>query len=251
MAGTDPAADRNNAQPVSAGRSNLALRVLSSLVLIPLALFVAWLGGWAFNLFWGIAALLIVYEWTKLTVGSASPRALDMRTSLWVCAGLIYAAALMMAACVLRADDSTGLVAILFLFAVVWGTDIAAYFAGRTFGGPKLMPRVSPKKTWSGALGGTFAGVAAAVVVAWLAGLRNLGAIALVALVLSFVSQAGDLMESALKRQFGAKDSGGLLPGHGGLMDRLDGFAVAVVVAAVIGIVRGGLDAPARGLLVW
>ena len=137
------------------------------------------------------------------------------------------------------------------VFAVVWGSDILAYFVGRAVGGPKLMPRVSPSKTWSGAAGGTLASVVFGVLVAKLGGIGDLGAVALIALLLSVISQAGDLIESALKRHFHVKDSSGLLPGHGGLMDRLDGYLTAVVAAALIGLARGGFDAPARGLLVW
>jgi phosphatidate cytidylyltransferase len=110
---------------------------------------------------------------------------------------------------------------------------------------------VSPKKTWSGGLGGTLVAVLCALTVAHLAGLPNLTAIGLLAVVLSVVSQAGDFLESAIKRHFAAKDAGALIPGHGGLMDRLDGFIIAVALAALIGIARGGLEAPSRGLLIW
>ena len=116
----------------------------------------------------------------------------------------------------------------IFLFAVVWATDIVAYFAGRAIGGPKLVPRVSPKKTWSGAIGGTLAAVIVAVVAR-----QGDGGVRVVRHrhaggdLLSICAQAGDLFESALKRRFGAKDSGHLIPGHGGLMDRLDGFVAA------------------------
>jgi phosphatidate cytidylyltransferase len=113
------------------------------------------------------------------------------------------------------------------------------------------MPRVSPKKTWSGAISGLAAAVLAALAVAAVAGLSGLFIIAIVAAILSAVAQAGDLFESQLKRGFGAKDSSHLIPGHGGLMDRLDGFVLAATVGALIGIVHGGLAAPARGLLVW
>ena len=131
----------------------------------------------------------------------------------------------------------------MFLFAVVWATDIAAYFVGRAIGGPKLMPQVSPKKTWSGAIGGTHRRRSlAAVAVAKFAGLDGLVRDrASLAVVLSVVAQAGDLFESALKRRFGAKDSSQLIPGHGGLMDRLDGFVAAAVLAALIGLLRGGI----------
>jgi phosphatidate cytidylyltransferase len=151
----------------------------------------------------------------------------------------------------LRADTEFGFVAVMFLFAIVWATDIVAYFLGRLIGGPKLLPRVSPKKTWSGALGGLAAALLAAIAVAKLAGLSGLLSVALVAAMLSSVAQAGDLFESQLKRRFGAKDSSHLIPGHGGLMDRLDGFVFAATVAALVGVLRGGLEAPALGLLVW
>jgi phosphatidate cytidylyltransferase len=137
------------------------------------------------------------------------------------------------------------------LFAVVWATDIFAYFIGRAVGGPKLAPRFSPKKTWSGAAGGAFAAVVVTIVIARAVGLNGMLALAIIAALLSTASQAGDLFESMLKRRFGAKDSGHLIPGHGGLMDRLDGFVAAAVLAALIGLIRGGIEAPARGLLMW
>jgi phosphatidate cytidylyltransferase len=133
----------------------------------------------------------------------------------------------------------------------VWTTDILGYFAGRIFGGPKLMPAVSPKKTWSGAIAGAFGAIVAALLVVSLFGSFNKFAVAIVALVLSVVSQFGDLVESWIKRKFGAKDSGRLIPGHGGVMDRLDGFWAAAVIGCMIGIIRGGFDGPARGLLLW
>ena len=158
---------------------------------------------------------------------------------------------LLLAPILLRRDPALGFVAILFLFAIVWATDIAAYFAGRAIGGPKLWPAVSPKKTWSGAVGGTLGGVAAGLVVVKLRGLAVAPVLVLVAFVLSVVAQAGDLLESAIKRHFGAKDASQLIPGHGGLMDRLDGFLTAAAAAVMVGLARGGLEGPARGLLVW
>ena len=152
---------------------------------------------------------------------------------------------------VLRNDPTLGFAAILFVFAVVWLSDIVAYFAGRAIGGPKLMPRVSPKKTWSGAIGGTAGGVIGGVLVARYFGIANLGSAAAVAFVLSLISQAGDLLESAIKRRFNTKDASQLIPGHGGLMDRLDGFVTAALAAVLIGIAHGGVNAPARGLMVW
>ena len=266
----------------------LALRVCSALVLVPLALGAAYLGGWPFAVLWGLAAMVVLWEWNSLVAGSdqrivlttggaslalaialvltghllaavivlaistlgvASLAPAKRRT--WIAAGVPYAGALGVAPIVLRSDNGEGFLAVIFLFAVVWTTDIAAYFAGRAIGGPKLMPRVSPNKTWSGAIGGTLAAVIVALALAKVTALTGLFAIAMLAVILSICAQGGDLFESFLKRRFGAKDSGHLIPGHGGLMDRLDGFVTASVVAALIGLLRGGFEAPGRGLLVW
>ena len=166
-------------------------------------------------------------------------------------AGLAYAGVLLLAPVILRRDAEFGFVAILFLFAVVWATDIGAYFAGRSIGGPKLWPAVSPKKNWSGAVGGTLAGIASGLAVVKIAGLAIVPMLLLVALGLSVISEAGDLLESAIKRHFGAKDASHLIPGHGGVMDRVDGFLTAALAGVMVGLLRGGLEGPARGLLVW
>ena len=118
-------------------------------------------------------------------------------------------------------------------------------------GGPLLLPSVSPNKTWAGAIGGLAGGIAAAVAVSYASGVRFAAAAGLMGLLLSILAQAGDLFESAVKRRFGAKDASRLIPGHGGLMDRLDGFVVAAFAALLIGIARQGMDAPARGFLLW
>jgi phosphatidate cytidylyltransferase len=238
--------------------------------------------------FWGLAAAGVLWEWTSLVaradrrvvlmaglaplalavvlvganrllagvivvvMGALSAAALaPAARRLWVAGGLPYAGAIALAPVALRADTEYGFLAVIFLYAVVWSTDIAAYFVGRAVGGPKLMPAVSPKKTWSGAIGGLTAAVAVAVVTAQAAGLTGWLPIVLVAVALSVLAQAGDLFESSLKRRFGAKDSSHLIPGHGGLMDRLDGFVAAAVLAALIGLLRGGGEAPGRGLMVW
>ena len=268
--------------------NELALRVCSALVLVPLAIGTAYVGGWPFAAFWGAAALGVYWEWTALVAGrdryavlmagagsivlmialvvtchhlagaivlamgllGAAALAPAERRS-YVASGIPYAGALGVAPIMLRADNHDGFLAMILLFAIVWATDIVAYFVGRAVGGPKLMPQVSPKKTWSGALGGTAAAVIAALAVAKVAALTSLFAIAMLAVILSVLAQGGDLFESFLKRKFGAKDSSGLIPGHGGLMDRLDGFVAAGVAAALIGLARGGFEAPGRGLLVW
>ena len=224
----------------AAPTSNLALRVASAVVLAPLALGIAYVGGSPFALFWAAASLAVLWEWTSLVKGP-----------LWVVAGVLYAGLMFAAPVLLRGDTEFGLVVILLLFAIVWGTDILGYFAGRAFGGPKLWPAVSPNKTWSGAIAGTLGAAILSVAVASLFGRLQYGAIAGVALLLSVAAQLGDLMESWVKRQFGAKDASHLIPGHGGVMDRLDGFWAAALLGCLIGIARGGFDAPASGLLVW
>jgi phosphatidate cytidylyltransferase len=270
----------------SGARRELILRIASAVILAPLAVAIAWLGGWIFFAFWTLAAIGILWEWRRVVAGrggsgglgecvvafagiaamvgfggaavlillfGAVVECLAARTGprLWIAGGILYAGALPVACILLRADPRFGFAAIAFLFAVTWATDILAYFVGRVAGGPKLWRRVSPNKTWSGAIGGAAGGVAAALAVLHLAHIANSLAVAGLALLLSVASQAGDLFESALKRRFGVKDAGHLIPGHGGIMDRLDGFLAAAALAAIIGIARGGMDAPARGLLVW
>ncbi len=182
---------------------------------------------------------------------AAAEAAKGGRQPIWRAAGIVYAGVVLLAPAVLRADRDFGLVAILFLFAVVWSTDVFGYFVGRAIGGPRLAPPVSPNKTWSGACGGVLGAVVAGVAVVSVAGGVPLLPAAGVALVLSVASQGGDLFESAVKRRFGVKDAGHVIPGHGGLMDRLDGFIAASGVAALVGVMRGGFDAPARGFLLW
>ena len=149
---------------------------------------------------------------------------------VWTGAGVLYAAVIAIVPTDLRGDVAHGLVAILWLFATVWISDVLAYFSGRAFGGPKLWPAVSPKKTWSGAIGGFVGGVTGALCLVYgMASLFGFGwyhGVTLVILTLmgAIISQAGDLSESALKRYFNVKDSGHLIPGHGGVMDRLDSF---------------------------
>ena len=282
----------------SAGSSDLVPRILSTMVLAPLAIAAAYapsssypeVGTWLFGFFWLAAAIVVWWEWTAIVSG-AGHRLLFLlgsitlvlamvvadfstartRTPLliialgalaagvfaraerrgWVAGGMIYAGVLLTTPIILRRDPEYGLAVILFLFALVWATDIAGYFAGRAFGGPKLAPGISPNKTWSGAIGGALGAMLAGVVVAALVGINNLIALAIVALALSAVAQVGDLFESALKRRFGAKDAGSLIPGHGGVMDRLDGFVAAAAAATALGVARDGMETAARGVLLW
>lgn len=287
MVGVDPASNSGKAG-TSLSASNLALRILSAVILAPLAFLAAYLGGVPFAIFWTVAALAVLWEWITMVAGpsyrlmySACGGAIAVagfvawlgrpiaallmlglgalaaaifaprERRLWVTAGIGYAGALLLAAMFLRADDVLGFAVIVILFAIVWTTDILGFFAGRAFGGPKLWPAISPKKTWSGAIAGALGATIVAIAVSGLFGSFNKLAIVIVALLLSVLAQLGDLFESWVKRQFGAKDSSNLIPGHGGVMDRLDGFWAAAFAGCLIGLLRGGFDAPARGLLVW
>jgi len=224
----------------TAPSNNLLLRVASAVVMAPLAIAAAYLGGWPFALFWAAASIAVLWEWTTLVSGL-----------VWIAAGVGYAGIMFAAPVILRSDAELGMPAIMLLFTIVWTTDILGYFAGRAFGGPKLWPAVSPKKTWSGALAGTLGAIIVTVVSArWLGAMHSV-AVATIALGLSVVAQLGDLLESAIKRKFSAKDASHLIPGHGGVMDRLDGFWAAALLGCLIGLARGGLEAPARGLLLW
>jgi phosphatidate cytidylyltransferase len=254
--------------------SELRLRVVSALVLAAVVLVATLLGGWPFRLIWTAVAGVVAYEWLAIVsrrnavaggVGVAlaglalgfaplsapalagaaalaaligaglTPYVADRRV-LEGC-GVAYALCFALVTPALRDLPALGLPLIIWSFAVVWFTDIAAYFSGRALGGPKLMPRVSPKKTWSGALGGAAAGTAGGVAV-WMlfpaTAASPLLPVFLASLAASVVSQAGDLFESAIKRRYGAKDSSHLIPGHGGFLDRLDGYWAVLVFSGLL-----------------
>ncbi|MET0705947.1 MAG: phosphatidate cytidylyltransferase [Tardiphaga sp.] len=217
------------------------MRVLAALVLIPVAVGVAYAGGWWWAALVTAISIGLFIEW-RMIVGAD-------RTG-WVALGVVYAAAALAASVVVRLDPVWGFAALMFVLLIVWVTDIGGYFAGRGIGGPKLWPRVSPKKTWAGAIGGLVLSLVVAAGFAWY-GVGRLMPLLVLATVLTVVSQLGDLFESAVKRNFGVKDSSHIIPGHGGLLDRLDGYVFAVVAAALIGFVRSGADGVGRGLMVW
>ena len=169
--------------------------------------------------------------------------------SIWAALGVLYAGALVVSLALLRASPGYGLAAVLWLFAVVWSADIAAYFAGRLIGGPRLWPSVSPGKTWSGAVAGALVGAAAGLL---LGGWTNrIDRLFWLGLATAVVSEFGDLFESAVKRRFGVKDSGRLIPGHGGLMDRLDAFIAASAFAALFAAANTKGSFIASGLFRW
>ena len=282
-----------SAAGVEQGSRNLLMRVVAAAVLAPSAIAIAYAGGWLWLGLVTLAAIGLYVEWLTI-VGARTPRAmaagivtlfvaavcleigrigamyviialgviiaalLSPHRRGWAALGGCYAFAALVASVVVRLDQTYGFTALMFILLVVWVTDIGGYFAGRGLGGPKLWPRVSPKKTWAGAVGG----FAASLVVA--AGffafdpnkgdpqlMLKMGPLLLLGAVLSIASQFGDLFESAVKRRFGVKDSSHIIPGHGGLLDRLDGFVAAVVLAAIFGFLRGGADGVGRGLMVW
>jgi phosphatidate cytidylyltransferase len=226
-------------------KSDLYPRVISAIFMAAWGMASAWWGGFAFAITWIVLALVVACEWVMMV------RRAEEHRLLWYGLGSLYAIALAGSACILRFADQAGFAAILFVFAVVWSADVCAYFAGRTFGGPKLAPHISPKKTWSGLIGGVLGAIAAALLVLASLGYAISAAHGLVAAILALSSAGGDLFESHLKRLFGVKDSSQLIPGHGGFMDRLDGFVVAACLAAIIGLSRGGVHNVGTGLLVW
>jgi len=261
------------------------MRILAALVLAPLTIAIAYLGGWLWALLVTLVSIGLFAEWlmvvgagsTALTgagtiviammglcvaagalktaivvgcVGGAIVTLIARGKFAWAATGFAYASAALLASILVRKDLAVGFSALMFVLLVVWATDIGGYFAGRGVGGPKLWPRVSPKKTWSGAVGGFVASLAvAAGFVA--CGVGKAVPLLLVSAVLSVVSQLGDLFESAVKRRFGVKDSSHLIPGHGGLLDRLDGFVAAILVAWIIGFLRHGVHSAGSGLMVW
>jgi phosphatidate cytidylyltransferase len=265
---------------------NLVTRVAAALVLAPIAILTAYAGGWLWTVLVTLFAVGLFVEWltvthtardvTLMVIGAvalamAAPflalarveaafvvlmiglvavafRAAQPRH--WAIAGYLYAAAAQFSSVLVRLDQPEGLVALVLVLLVVWCTDIGGYFAGRAIGGAKLWPQISPNKTWAGAIGGLIASLIVAGGFA-VTGFGKTGPLLLIGAALSVASQLGDLFESAVKRRFGVKDSSRIIPGHGGLMDRLDGYVAAVVLAAIFGTLRGGADGVGRALMVW
>ena len=210
---------------------DLAVRAVSAVVMAPLALAAVWYDFPWFDLLVALATMLMVGEWGRMVGG--------WRRWGWLVAGYAYIALAVLAALWIRHDARVGLLTFLWLMAAVWATDIFAFFAGRTFGGRKLAPVLSPNKTWSGLAGGVAASALVSIAFAvwaqaswlWLAFWGVLTALA---------AQTGDLAESAMKRRFGVKDSGHLIPGHGGILDRVDGLLAALLFLALVRLLGGG-----------
>ncbi len=209
---------------------DLGVRAASAAVLLPVALGALWWGGEVWHGLTVVAGLLMMREWSAMTRGRALAWSLPV--------GLVWILPAVVALAWLRNREPGGAQTILFVFCVVWASDIGAYMVGRLVGGPKLAPSISPGKTRSGAVGGLGAVVLVGLVAAWLGG-GSYGTAAMVAAGLGVAAQAGDLLESAVKRHFGVKDSGNLIPGHGGLLDRLDAVLTAAPLAWALVAWRG------------
>jgi len=259
---------------------SLRLRILSALLLAPLPLIAIWLGGpflWTLTL---LAATLMAWEWGRLCgAGELGPGGVTLIASVvlavataalggilagaaialigaavvwgvelyqgriaprWMAAGCLWVALPCIILLWLAQAESAGRVTLLWVFAIVWATDIGAYAVGRLFGGPRLAPRWSPRKTWTGLLGG----VACAAIAGWLTarvvGMGPILPLVLVSAGLAIVEQFGDLAESVAKRRFGVKDASSLIPGHGGLLDRLDGLLAVIPAVALLTWIGGG-----------
>jgi phosphatidate cytidylyltransferase len=269
---------------------NLRLRLISAGILMPIGLFLIWSGGVAAALIVTLLALIMFYEWTKLTKGERHsflywiPQLLLATSTFflilqanefaalfwiglscviifahflfrnqdsWQALGLLYTLTFLTTLLLFRQSPELGFESMLFIFVIVWATDSFAYIAGTLIGGPKLMPSISPKKTWAGFFAALIASAIAGFLLSWFFNLAQMPILILVALYLSVAGQAGDFFESWLKRRFHAKDSGKLIPGHGGLLDRLDSLVAASLAAYLLGALRAGIAMPAAGLLLW
>lgn len=282
--GTLPKEERKEAP---SRKPEVGRRVASAVVLAALALGAAIFSPWTFVLLVIAAGAIVAWEWGQLTRGNgfdavsllaavavatvallatlgrfdlalvvlaAAAAAIGFggrgsATRVWSLAGLAYAALPAFALVWLRSDQALGAVAVLYLFAVAWTTDTASYAAGRLIGGPKLAPRISPRKTWSGFFVGAVTPALVGFAFALVLKATSASKLALVSVVLALACQLGDLMESWVKRRFGAKDMSQMIPGHGGLLDRIDGLLFAAILAGLIAL-RDPAN-PGRGLLIW
>lgn len=276
-------------QTSKATQSELVQRVGSGIVLAVVVSLLTIAGLWPFTLMISAGAAILAWEWGRLVRGRtwdtiyfvhaaglviaclltavhaeplyaagvlaigaivAALLADGNQQRIWSVLGIVYIGIPCCLLIAFRSDPSFGMAAVFFLFVVVAATDTAAYFVGRSIGGPKLAPAISPGKTWSGFAGGIALPTALAYGFAlWLGGTSAL-AVALAGAGLSLASQLGDLFESAVKRRFNVKDSGQLLPGHGGLFDRVDGLLGAALAAGCLAAIRDTLS-PSQAILIW
>lgn len=259
--------------------NNLVQRIVSAVSLLPVVLWPIYAGGWWFTGLLAVGGVLMMLEWSRLThigsvaasasasfmlvilmigleftskglgypallglvalfaSGAAIARIARFKSDLgWLLCGFGYVGMALVALLLLRALDAW---LVLWVFLVVWATDVGGYFAGKGIGGPKLAPRISPKKTWAGLFGGVaLSGLVTYLMILWFDFGKEGAMLILLSAFLAGWAQVGDLVESALKRHFNVKDSGGLIPGHGGLLDRVDGLVFVAPVVVLIAFVR-------------
>ena len=237
--------------PLLKPRSDLGVRTLSSVAMMTVAIGAIWLGGYAFMALILLVGLGVYWEFAKLALAFA--RNMPARI-IWLVGGLVYVG-LACFTLLLFSAPFFGMTPTIMLIAGVIGTDVGAYFAGRTMGGPKIAPRISPSKTWSGLLGGMIgAGLMMIAIQTAMFAFRGGNAgdgdvyltygwprLALAGAALAVVAQIGDFFESWMKRRAGVKDSGRLIPGHGGLFDRTDGLIAVAFVAGLITVSQSAM----------
>jgi len=208
--------------------SELLVRSIAAIVLIAVTIASVFYGGYYFAVLVAAAATAVFYEWTRISRGWGAA---------WYIGGFAYALVAALSLLWIRDRVDNGIALVMWVFLIVWATDVGAYFAGRSIGGPKLAPAISPKKTWAGFYGGVVAATVLGALWVYFTGLP--ATFLLLAPLFSVVAQGGDLFESWMKRRAGVKDSGALLPGHGGVFDRLDGLlpvAILTAAAALAGV---------------
>ncbi len=217
---------------------NLQKRIISAGILAPVVLMIVWAGGALFSTTVVVVAVIMSFEWYGIITANGKILS-EQERKRWEFSGIAYVASFAGSLIYLRNMES-GFGIIFLMLVIVWATDIAAFFAGRIIGGPKIYPKISPNKTWAGLGGGM---IAAALVTAFSSVfVHSVGFFSMLLLgaVLAVVSQAGDFFESWVKRRFEVKDSGTIIPGHGGVLDRVDGLVTVVIVFAIIAMLNGG-----------
>jgi phosphatidate cytidylyltransferase len=240
-----------DAAPEGKKKSDLGVRTASAVVMLVVAGGVLWLGGWVFNALVIAVGLGVLWEFWGLARSFTVCRA---GLAGWMLFACVYVGLSMLSLYDIRTNFVPALFWTSLLFFIVWGTDIGAYLAGRTIGGPKIAPSVSPSKTWAGLIGGMLTSLVIMTCMsilyfsdrfddpnvphssqtAWEATLSNWPVTIILGLVIPVVAQAGDFFESGLKRAADVKDSGHLIPGHGGLFDRVDGLIPAAIVFNIL-----------------
>jgi phosphatidate cytidylyltransferase len=216
-------------------------RIFSALVMAPIAIAAIWLGSPYFEILIVIGGAIAVLEWYRLM----SDEGISGINVIWFLIGLLYITIPCFILVWLRDMEPQGLQFVIWFFAVIWATDIGAYFSGKSIGGPKFAPSISPNKTWSGFFGGMALAVLISLVLVDFANPKS-GTLIIISasILLSVVGQLGDLLESWVKRKLSVKDSGTLIPGHGGILDRIDAILLGAPVAGIIAIVFQIGEAP-------